>query len=394
MNNMYALVWFLIVITTTSSILCGSISDGGDQEISMIVNDQTTMHDGGMRMSKTNPVQIGKFLSEDGKGLLAMGGLMEHVVLIQTVDQIRATYSSHVAFPKHAAELAQAALVISLVVHPCGGTPEAGQQKTKEEDVASISTSVYVTNFLESISAKDLFKACMQYGHVVDSFIPNKKSKNGKRFGFVKFINVFSEKRLINNLCTVWIDRFKLHANIARFQRPMGKKEENGGKKPFVVPVHSDQAKKNNRQGTVKSYRGALNGDNNKETMGMNSKPSIVLGEECETSKEILNSLFGRLLDVDDQDDLCFHSKRLCVHMKSCKSIHEEFKIIHRGRGYWIRANETPEDDETNYLNEGDLEQKSAEFEENSDEEIVPDTIFEGDDVEKRVADEKKEEKE
>nr|GEV57252.1 RNA-directed DNA polymerase, eukaryota [Tanacetum cinerariifolium] len=47
----------------------------------------------------------------------------------------------------------------------------------------------------------------------------------------------------------------------------MGKKEENGGKKPFVVPVHSDQEKKNNRQGIVKSYRGALNGDNNKETM-------------------------------------------------------------------------------------------------------------------------------
>nr|GEU37546.1 cysteine-rich receptor-like protein kinase [Tanacetum cinerariifolium] len=38
--------------------------------------------------------------------------------------------------------------------------------------------------------------------------------------------------------------------------------------------------------------------------------------------------------------------------------------------------------------------QKSPEFEENSDKEIVPDTIFEGDDEEKRVADEKKEEKE
>nr|GEV50769.1 putative dilute domain-containing protein [Tanacetum cinerariifolium] len=56
------------------------------------------MHDGGMRMSK---------------GILAMDGLMEDV-LIQTVDQTRATYSSHVAFPKHAAELAQASLVISL----------------------------------------------------------------------------------------------------------------------------------------------------------------------------------------------------------------------------------------------------------------------------------------
>nr|GFA11888.1 nucleotide-binding alpha-beta plait domain-containing protein [Tanacetum cinerariifolium] len=216
-----------------------------------------------------------------------------------------------------------------------------GNYRTKEDDVASISTSVYITNFPKSNSAKELFKVCRQYGHVVDSFIPNKKSKTGKR--------------------------------------PMGKKEENGGKKPFVVPVISDQAKKNDKKGTIKSYRGALNGDNNKETIDK----------------------WGKLLDVDDQDDSCFHSKRLCVHMKSCKSIQEEFKIIHHGRVYWIQANETPgwvpddtEDDETNSLNEGDLEQKPAEFEENSDEEIVPDTIFEGDDVEKRVADEKKEEKE
>nr|GEZ77664.1 nucleotide-binding alpha-beta plait domain-containing protein [Tanacetum cinerariifolium] len=152
-----------------------------------------------------------------------------------------------------------------------------GNYRTKEDDVASISTSVYVTNFPKSILAKDLFKACRKYGHMVDSFIPNKKSKTGKRFGFIKFINVFSEERLINNLCTVWIDCFKLHANIARFQRPMGKKEENGGKKPFVVPVHSDQAKKNDRQGTVKSYRGALNGDNNKETMGSKEIAGLML---------------------------------------------------------------------------------------------------------------------
>ncbi|GJS40986.1 hypothetical protein Tco_0566029 [Tanacetum coccineum] len=35
----------------------------------MVVNDQTTMHDAGMWMSKANPVQIGKFLLEDGKEL-------------------------------------------------------------------------------------------------------------------------------------------------------------------------------------------------------------------------------------------------------------------------------------------------------------------------------------
>ncbi|GKD60671.1 nucleotide-binding alpha-beta plait domain-containing protein, partial [Tanacetum coccineum] len=95
-----------------------------------------------------------------------------------------------------------------------------GRYTTKEDDVDRISTSVYVTNFPDNVSAKELFLACKQYGHVVDSYIPVKKSKYGKRFGFVKFINVFSEERLVNNLCTVWIGRVRLHANIARFQRP------------------------------------------------------------------------------------------------------------------------------------------------------------------------------
>nr|GEW53024.1 nucleotide-binding alpha-beta plait domain-containing protein [Tanacetum cinerariifolium] len=58
---------------------------------------------------------------------------------------------------------------------------------TKEDDLAKISISVYITNFPDSCSAKDLFQTCKAYGHVVDSYIPFKRSKSGKRFGFVRF---------------------------------------------------------------------------------------------------------------------------------------------------------------------------------------------------------------
>ncbi|GKA93538.1 RNA-directed DNA polymerase, eukaryota [Tanacetum coccineum] len=62
-----------------------------------------------------------------------------------------------------------------------------GSYKTKEDDVARISTSVYITNFPEMLSAKELFHACNQYGHVVDSFIPTKKSRECKRdLGYVR----------------------------------------------------------------------------------------------------------------------------------------------------------------------------------------------------------------
>nr|GEV41620.1 RNA-directed DNA polymerase, eukaryota [Tanacetum cinerariifolium] len=56
-----------------------------------------------------------------------------------------------------------------------------GTYRSKEDDVAKISTTVYVINFPESISAKELFHSCKVYGHVVDSFIPNKKAKNGAK---------------------------------------------------------------------------------------------------------------------------------------------------------------------------------------------------------------------
>ena len=51
------------------------------------------------------------------------------------------------------------------------------------------------------------------------------------------------------------------------------------------------------------------------------------------TFKRIAAKL-GELLDVDDQKDSCFHSKRLCIHTKLERSISEEFKIIHRGKIY------------------------------------------------------------
>ncbi|GJX08233.1 nucleotide-binding alpha-beta plait domain-containing protein, partial [Tanacetum coccineum] len=53
-----------------------------------------------------------------------------------------------------------------------------GSFRSKEDDVSKISTSIFVTNFPDSFSAKDLFHSCKQYGHVVDSFIPTKRTKD------------------------------------------------------------------------------------------------------------------------------------------------------------------------------------------------------------------------
>nr|GEY97101.1 RNA-directed DNA polymerase, eukaryota [Tanacetum cinerariifolium] len=58
-----------------------------------------------------------------------------------------------------------------------------GNFRTKEDEVSKISTSIFVSNFSDSLSSKDLFHACKQYVHVVDSFIPSKRAKDDFTLG-------------------------------------------------------------------------------------------------------------------------------------------------------------------------------------------------------------------
>nr|GEW34497.1 RNA-directed DNA polymerase, eukaryota, nucleotide-binding alpha-beta plait domain protein [Tanacetum cinerariifolium] len=66
---------------------------------------------------------------------------------------------------------------------------------------------------------EDLWKLCQSYGTVVDVYIPNRRSKAGKRFAFVWFIKFDNVDRLVGNLYTLWIGRMHLHANVVRFER-------------------------------------------------------------------------------------------------------------------------------------------------------------------------------
>nr|GEU80515.1 RNA-directed DNA polymerase, eukaryota [Tanacetum cinerariifolium] len=59
-----------------------------------------------------------------------------------------------------------------------------------ENQTQKISKSVFVTNFPEDSTARDLSKVCSDYGTIVDVFIPFKRFKSGKRFAFVRFIKI------------------------------------------------------------------------------------------------------------------------------------------------------------------------------------------------------------
>nr|GEU31128.1 nucleotide-binding alpha-beta plait domain-containing protein [Tanacetum cinerariifolium] len=151
--------------------------------------------------------------------------------------------------------------------------------------------------FPRGVSAKDLFHSCKQYGHVVDTFIPFKRSKDGKRFEFVRFINVFNVERLVSNLCTIWVDRSKFHENIARFHRaPLNNnKVPTEQKFGYNRNINNVRAKEGVTTGSSKSYVHAVKVKNMFEALECDSMPSIVLDNECLISKDLSKALLGRV---------------------------------------------------------------------------------------------------
>ncbi|GJT08929.1 RNA-directed DNA polymerase, eukaryota [Tanacetum coccineum] len=176
---------------------------------------------------------------------------------------------------------------------------ENGDGRSKADDVSKIAKSVFVTNFPESSSVRDLWKACSVYGTVVDVFIPSKKSKAGKRFAFVRFIKVFNLDRLVENLCTIWIGRYHLYANQVRFERPhksnsVPTKAANVGVSNRTtnpsVPQHSN--------GRANSYANAVNGASSGiHEPQISTSPALVLDDTCLIERDLSKHLMGKVKD-------------------------------------------------------------------------------------------------
>nr|GEY65887.1 RNA-directed DNA polymerase, eukaryota [Tanacetum cinerariifolium] len=209
-----------------------------------------------------------------------------------------------------------------------------GRFRTKEDDVAKISTSVYISNIPESVFAKDLFHACKQYGHVVDSFIPVKRDK------------------MFKDLSLALLGRVKEFASLDNLKMAIG----NEGFADIIIKYMGEMwvmlefqsmetLNKFRKNVSIASwFSQIINASSDFETEGRIAWVEIEgVPFKLWSGKTFsrIASKWGKFLDVDDQEDNCYHSKRICVYMKSGMSIKDEFNIIHRGKKYWIRAVET-----------------------------------------------------
>ncbi|PWA42025.1 hypothetical protein CTI12_AA549130 [Artemisia annua] len=158
---------------------------------------------------------------------------------------------------------------------------------SKEDLTGKISKTIFVTNFPDHLTARDLWNVCAAYGKVVDVYIPLKKSKTGKKFTFIRFLKVDNMERLIENLCTIWIGRSHLYANPARFHRE--------ARAPFVQP-----SKVKVNMGPVKnSFASVLKSNNHKGFSPSDSTPTIVMNDYCIVDKDLSCSLMGKIKDIN-----------------------------------------------------------------------------------------------
>nr|GEU37786.1 RNA-directed DNA polymerase, eukaryota, reverse transcriptase zinc-binding domain protein [Tanacetum cinerariifolium] len=175
-----------------------------------------------------------------------------------------------------------------------------GSLRSKDDEVMKLSSSIFVTNFSNKFYAKELWTVCRQYGTVVDAFIPNRRSELGKRFGFVCFIKIFDVNRLVNNLYTIWVGRFKLHANIARFQRP----PLNTNNSACYKGDQNASKESSNERGETGKNNSYAHVVNNGPYQKKEEAPTIVLDETCVNSTDYSLALMGKVKDFTSLTNL------------------------------------------------------------------------------------------
>nr|GEY65551.1 hypothetical protein [Tanacetum cinerariifolium] len=186
-------------------------------------------------------------------------------------------------------------------------------------------------------------------------------------------------ERLVNNLCTVWIGKLKLHVNVARYQRDSKKNNyqrvnkgtnvsngggiKNGGglnslAKSYANVVKKPTGVKETIDGTPTMEEETMKAFHENKSMGswfsqiVQAHKEFVIEERviwveiegvpCKWwSKKTFNriaSRWGNLLNAKELEEGGYHSNRLCIRTKINMAVVESFKMLYRGKTCWVHA--------------------------------------------------------
>lgn len=92
------------------------------------------------------------------------------------------------------------------------------------------STTYYFFDFEEGRCAKDLSFEFKELGVIEEIVIPAKKDWRRKKYGFVRFVNVYEERAVETKLNNIWLNGKKIIDNLLKYKRKeLTKPSRNGG---------------------------------------------------------------------------------------------------------------------------------------------------------------------
>ncbi|MCI25192.1 RNA-binding protein 25-like, partial [Trifolium medium] len=83
-------------------------------------------------------------------------------------------------------------------------------------------TTFFITNFPEDAAAEELWRLLRRYWKLGEIYIPSKRDKHGKRFGFAKYVEVENSHNLLKKIEGTWMGTYKLRANLSKFKKGDG----------------------------------------------------------------------------------------------------------------------------------------------------------------------------
>nr|GEY51827.1 nucleotide-binding alpha-beta plait domain-containing protein [Tanacetum cinerariifolium] len=187
-----------------------------------------------------------------------------------------------------------------------------GNLRSKEDDVQNISTSVFVTNFPDQFGTKDLWLSCKAYGHVVDAYILDRRSKAGNKESMDNTPTMVLDETCLNNevYSLSLLGKVKEFASLTNLNLVLEKEAHND----FIL-----------------------------EEMVMWVEIEGVLCKwwSKNTFKRI-ESRWGTLLNGDELEEGGLYSNMFCVCTKMKTILMESFKMVYGGKVCWVRTIEIP----------------------------------------------------
>ncbi|GKV32614.1 hypothetical protein SLEP1_g41208 [Rubroshorea leprosula] len=86
-------------------------------------------------------------------------------------------------------------------------------------------TAFFFTNMPEEWSYTEMWRTFGKFGRVFDIYCPQRRSKSGRRFGFVRFLNVRNTRELEKQLDQLKVEGQKLWVNLAKYPEEKHKGE-------------------------------------------------------------------------------------------------------------------------------------------------------------------------